>query len=114
MGRKPYSEIRENIIRILFVIGKGDGYLISKIYERVFPHVTMRSVYYHLNKGLELGTFNVEEVAEEQGSFSWGSVARKVYYSLSPARVVQLDPALREKIQKAHLAIKESQQRSLY
>jgi hypothetical protein len=113
MGRKPYSEIRENIVKILMVIGKADGYLVSKVYERVFPKATMRSIYYHLNKGLELGIFRPEEIIDEHGSFSWGNIARKVYYSLSPGKTAQLDLALKEKIRGEYQKIKENPQRPL-
>ena len=51
-GRPVKSQIRQNIIEILFYLGKGYGYQISKIYNEAIPQVTQRSVYYHLRKGV--------------------------------------------------------------
>lgn len=81
-GRPLNSIIRRNIIEILYFLGKGYGYDIYKVYREIFPKVTMRSIYYHLNKGRELGIFKVEQVQQELGDYSWGAVAEKTYYSL--------------------------------
>ncbi|MBU0756763.1 MAG: hypothetical protein KKF44_01745 [Nanoarchaeota archaeon] len=81
-GRPPNSRIRDNIIEILHFIKKGYGYDIFKIYRQVFPKVTLRSIYYHLNKGVELGLFVFEKVKNEKGDYSWGETAEKIYYSL--------------------------------
>ncbi len=81
-GRPIGSDIRQNVIEILAVIGKGYGYQISKLYQQIFPHCTKESVYYHLKKGVELNEISVHEVKQESGKFSWGSVVTKTYYSL--------------------------------
>lgn len=83
-GRPFRSEIRQRIIEILNYIKKGYGYEIYKIYSRVFPKATMRSIYYHLRKGVDLGEIEVEEKVSEKGDFSWGSEAEKTYYKLGP------------------------------
>ena len=49
-GRPVESAIRQRIIEILYFLKEGYGYDIYKIYRDIFPHVTMRSIYYHLNK----------------------------------------------------------------
>ena len=79
------SQIRQNIIEILFYLGKGYGYQISKIYNEVFPQVTQRSVYYHLRKGVHTKEINVNKIKEEKGDFSWGDTVEKIYYELGEA-----------------------------
>ncbi|MBN2422635.1 hypothetical protein JXB41_05380 [Candidatus Woesearchaeota archaeon] len=81
-GRPTYSVIRQNIIEILYYLGKGYGYDIYKIYRAVFPKITLRSIYYHLNKGITLGEFKIEKIEKEKGDYSWGETAEKVYYVL--------------------------------
>lgn len=81
-GRPLKSEIRQNIIEILYFMKKGYGYDIFKAYSQIFPKVTMRSIYYHLNKGSETGEFKVHEIKKEKGEYSWGSEAEKIFYAL--------------------------------
>ena len=81
-GRPVKSEIRENMIEILFYMKEGYGYEIYKAYVAIFPKVTMRSIYYHLKKGLSLKEFKVSKVEKEKGDYSWGPEAEKTYYSL--------------------------------
>jgi len=81
-GRPSGSVVRQNMIEILYRVGSAHGYNLSKLYLRVFPPVTRRVIYYHLQKGLSLGEFDIDRVEREQGDFSWGSVAEKTYYKL--------------------------------
>lgn len=81
-GRPVKSEIRKNIVELLFFLKEGYGYDIYKHYKEIFPPVSMRVIYYHLRKGADLGEFKVNKVVKENGDFSWGSEAEKVYYSL--------------------------------
>ena len=81
-GRPVKSEIRENMIEILFYMKEGYGYEIYKAYVAIFPKVTMRSIYYHLKKGLSLKEFKISKVEKEKGDYSWGPEAEKTYYSL--------------------------------
>lgn len=83
-GRPIKSDIRNNMIEILFFLGKGYGYQISKIYQKVFPHCTKEVIYYHLKKGVDLGEFELKEVKKETGNYSWGSIVEKTYYALGP------------------------------
>ncbi len=83
-GRPIKSEIRQNMIEILFFMKKATGYDIYKVYKQIFPKVTLRSIYYHLKKGKELNEFNIEQVKEEKGEYSWGNTVEKIYYSLGP------------------------------
>src|SRR3989338_7886808 len=83
-GRPIKSEIRQNIIEILHHIKKAYGYEIYKVYVSIFPKVTLRSIYYHLKKGITLGEFQIYKVEKEKGEYSWGTEAEKIYYSLGP------------------------------
>jgi hypothetical protein len=81
-GRPIKSEIRQNIIEILHFMKQGYGYEIYKAYISIFPKVTMRSIYYHLKKGVDLNEFKVSKIEKEKGDYSWGPEAEKIYYSL--------------------------------
>lgn len=81
-GRPYFSQIRQNIIEILFYLEKAYGYDLYKIYCEIFPRVTQRSIYYHLKKGYDLGEFDIEKIEKEQGNYSWGDFAEKIYYKL--------------------------------
>ncbi len=82
-GRPLGSEVRLNIIDILARMGKAYGYQINKAYKEIFTPVTLRTIYYHLRKGKELGLFKVEKVEQTEGEYSWGTTAEKTYYSLT-------------------------------
>ncbi len=84
-GRPTKSMIRQNIVEILYFLGKGYAYDIYKHYVSVFPQVTMRSIYYHLKKGLDTQEFVVKEIKKERGEYSWGAEAEKIYYELGPS-----------------------------
>jgi hypothetical protein len=81
-GRPVKSQIRQNIVEILYFMGKGYGYEIFKAYKELFPLVTLRVIYYHLGKGVSLREFKVDRVEKSKGDYSWGSEAEKTYYSL--------------------------------
>lgn len=81
-GRMPKSQIRQNIIEMLFFLKEAYGYDIYRQYIGIFPKVTMRSIYYHLKKGLDLGEVKINKIEKSQGDYSWGSEAEKIYYSL--------------------------------
>jgi|TARA_Y100000310_G_scaffold345431_1_gene464886 hypothetical protein len=82
-GRPVKSEIRQNIVEILYFMKEGYGYEIYKAYVAIFPKVTMRSIYYHLRKGVDLNEFKVSKVEKEKGEYSWGPEAEKIYYGLA-------------------------------
>ncbi|MBN2457788.1 hypothetical protein JXB31_01510 [Candidatus Woesearchaeota archaeon] len=83
-GRPIGSEIRQNVVDILYCLGEGYGYDIYRIYKQVFPKCTSEVIYYHLRKGAKIGEFQVNEIKKERGDYSWGSVAEKIYYVLGP------------------------------
>jgi hypothetical protein len=80
-GRPPNSVIRDRLAQLLSEVKRDYGYNIYRLYCRKYPKVSMRVVYYHLSKGVELGLFRMERV-ETEGEYSWGGVAEKVFYSL--------------------------------
>lgn len=61
---------------------EGYGYDIYKAYINIFPKVTMRSIYYHLNKGVKTKEFKISQVKTEKGNYSWGKSVEKIYYAL--------------------------------
>jgi len=83
VGRPRKSEIRQNMIEILYFIKKTYGYNLHKIYCEIFTPCTREVIYYHLRKGLANDEFKLE-VKLEKGNYSWGSEVRKLIYSLGP------------------------------
>ena len=81
-GRPVKSEIRQNIVNILAFSGPAYGYDIYKHYIELFPRVTMRSIYYHLSKGIDTKEIKIDKVRKEKGNYSWGSDAEKTYYTI--------------------------------
>ena len=81
-GRPIKSQIRQNIVEILHYLGEGYGYQVAKMYNEIFPQVTQRSIYYHLQKGILTKEIEVYKIEEEEGNYSWGSKVEKKYYSL--------------------------------
>jgi hypothetical protein len=99
-GRPPRSDIRDNIIEILYYLEKGYGYQLCKIYFEIFPKVTPRSIYYHLKKGVLTQEFEVEEVKTEHGEFSWGSSVEKIIYRLGPKALPKGSNRVKEVIER--------------
>lgn len=83
-GRPIGSSIRQNMIEILYYLGKAYGYEIFKSYKAIYPAVTLRVMYYHLRKGVELGEFRSERAVVEEGIYSWGKSTERIYYKLGP------------------------------
>ena len=81
-GRPLGSQVRLNIVEILYFMKQGTGYDLYKHYVAIFPKVTMRLIYYHLRKGYEIGLFNIKKIGVEKGDYSWGNTAEKIYYEL--------------------------------
>ena len=81
-GRPAGSPVRHNVIELLAQVGELHGYEVYKHYAKIFPKVSMRAVYYCLSKGVKKGYFKVAKVEKQQGSYSWGPEAQRVYYTL--------------------------------
>ena len=79
---------------------KGYGYDIYKHYINLFPKVTLRSIYYHLNKGVELCVFEIQRIEKEKGEYSWGEMAEKIYYKLGKAASPKIDLRVKSYFQK--------------
>jgi len=90
-GRPAKSVIRQNITELLFFFKSACGYELYKHYCEVFPEVSMRSIYYHLKKGVKLNEFVVDRVTKEKGDFSWGPEAEKIYYANGPKAAPKID-----------------------
>ncbi len=83
LGRKPNSEIRKNLVELLFFLKESYGYDLYKKYLAVFnKKVSIRSIYYHLNKGVELGIFQIREIQQVRGEYSWGEKVQRIIFSL--------------------------------
>lgn len=102
-GRPLGSKIRQNLVEILFYLGKGYGYELHKIYCEIFPECTREVVYYHLKKGVEKEEFKLEEVKIETGLYSWGNTVRKLVYSLGSNSKVLGDPIVEKKLKELKL-----------
>ena len=83
-GRPNFSPIRNNLVDLLYFVGKSHGYALYKKYIEVFHSTTIRSIYYHLNKGVKLGVFKIEKVEEVKGNYSWGGSVRRIVFVLGP------------------------------
>ena len=99
-GRPIESQIRQNIIEILYFMKTGYGYEISKAYMQIFPRVTRRSIYYHLKKGLQTEEFKVGEIRKEHGNYSWGGEVEKVYYTLGEVAKPKIDERVKKFFEK--------------
>ena len=99
LGRKPNSQIRDDMVELLHFLKEAYGYELYKKYCKVYnKKVSMRSIYYHLNKGVELGVFNLKEVRDVKGDFSWGSGAKQVIFQLGANASPKSDRAIFEKL----------------
>jgi hypothetical protein len=99
-GRPIKSQIRQNIIEVLNLMKEGYGYDIYKAYADIFPKVTMRSIYYHLKKGVSIKEFEVARVEKEKGNYSWGPEAEKIYYRLGPNAQTKQDKRVKKFFEK--------------
>jgi len=99
LGRKPKSDIRDEMVELLFFLREAYGYELYKKYCQVYDKkVSMRSIYYHLNKGVELGVFNLKEIREVKGEFSWGTGVKQVIFQLGEAATPQGNKNIHEKL----------------
>ncbi len=99
-GRPSGSLIRQNIIELLSHLGEGYGYQISALYNQIFPACTMRSIHYHLKKGLATKEFIVKKIVKEEGTYSWGNAAEKTYYALGENAKQKVDSRVKEFFEK--------------
>ena len=99
-GRPVKSEIRPNIVEMLAVTGAEYGYKIHRFYNELFLACTRENIYYNLRKGVKLGEFELAEVKQEEGNYSWGNVVEKKYYRIGPRAKVSVIPKVKEFFEK--------------
>ena len=99
-GRSLGSPIRDNLIELLHFIGPSYGYSLFKNYKKVWGNVSLRSIYHHLSKGVDLGLFEVKGVEKAKGEYSWGSGVQRTVYKLSSGTVAKKDPIIKETLKK--------------
>ena len=75
------NSIRKRIAEIL-KDGPAYGYEIYKKYRESFGSVSLRLIYYHISRGVKEGLFEVADIQEKKGDFSWGKSAQHIYYKL--------------------------------
>ena len=95
-GRPVKSEVRQNIVEMLAIMGKAYGYEIHRFYNELFPACTRENVYYNLRKGVKLGIFEIAEIKAEKGDYSWGNIVEKKYYKLGPTAEPRGDDRVRK------------------
>ncbi len=98
IGRPLKSKIRDNIEQLLYYLKEADGYSLYKWYSDIFGKVNIRSIYYHLKKGCEIGIFRVKEIKQEKGDYSWGDYSKKIKYELTKKAGPKPDKRLKNKI----------------
>lgn len=99
-GRPSGSIIRQNIIELLAHLGESYGYQLSTLYNKIFPSCTMRSIHYHLRQGLQTKEFQIKRIVKEEGDYSWGAHAEKIYYALSENAKPTMDTRVKEFFEK--------------
>lgn len=99
-GRPVFSEVRQNMIEILALMKRAYAYDLYKHYREIFAPVTMRLIYYHMRKGVDLEEFKIDKVEQEHGDFSWGTVVQKTYYKIGPKANVKGDPRVKKHFDK--------------
>lgn len=97
-GRPVKSNVRQNIVNIIYLAGPICGYDIFKIYRKVFGTAPMRLIYYHLKKGASIGELSIAEIRKDKGEYSWGSEVEKIYYELGEKAVPIIDERIRKKL----------------
>jgi len=85
--------------QILDGVGAAYGYEVYKIYKAAFEPVSLRSMYYHLKRGVTLGEFKQVGSKQETGPYTWGRESTHIYYALGDAASQRAPAELREKIE---------------
>ena len=97
-GRKAGSLIRDRLVELLFYLKEGYGYDIYKYYTKIWGKVTLRSIYYHLRKGVDLEEFSIKKVEEVKGDYSWGAKTKRIIYALGPNAKPKGDKKIKSKL----------------
>ncbi len=94
-GRVVGSVIRDNLVEILFHLKSAYAYELYKHYKKVFGPVSIRSVYYNLTKGKDIGVFEIKEIQKVEGNFSWGPQAQRILFALTEKAQPRQDPKIK-------------------
>jgi hypothetical protein len=95
-GRPVFSQVRQNIVEILYVIGNAYGYEIFKSYKALFAPITLRLVYYHLKKGVQIGEFKIKQIEKRKGDYSWGPETERIIYQLGSKASPKMNSKVRD------------------
>ena len=95
-GRVVGSVIRDNLIELLFHLKSAYAYELYKHYKKVFGPVSIRSVYYNLTKGKDIGVFEIKEIQKVEGDFSWGPQAQRIVFGLTDKAQPRQDPKIKQ------------------
>jgi len=91
-GRPVGSRIRRRVASILSQLGFSYGYELYKIYKKQFGAVEVKSIYYNLAKGIELGEFILVKTENKVGDYSWGNESKVTWYGIGPFAVFSKNP----------------------
>jgi len=100
-GRSLGSPIRDNLIELLYFLGPSYGYDLYKKYKKIWGNVSLRSIYHHLAKGIDLGIFEIDGIQKVEGKYSWGTGVQRTLYKLSSNAQPKKDPAVKAALEKA-------------
>ena len=95
-GRPPSSEVRKNLIDLLYISGPLHCYEIAKHYNKIFSKVTQRLIYYHLKKGVEYEIIKIKGVEKVDSGYSWGPQAERILYELTSKANPSVNDAVKE------------------
>ena len=112
-GRPANSVIRKNILQLLKMKPESYGYEIYKNYHGIFGSVHIRSIYYHLRKGVTLGEIELTRMEEEKGDYSWGDRAERIYYSLGPQGKATISTEVKNYFQKESAKLSKKSKKGL-
>jgi len=87
--------VRQNMVEILYFYKELHGYELYKIYIDLYPKVSQRLIYYHLRKGVDTGEFLVSKQEKKSGTYSWGTSAENIIYSLGPSASPLIDARIK-------------------
>lgn len=94
-GRPTGSRVRDNIVNILYIYEELHGYKIHTVYNELFPEVSRRTIYYHLEKGQETGEITLKKSKVKKGNYSWGDKVRRKYYGVGPKAQPKYDKKIK-------------------
>lgn len=69
------------MLAVINYYGELYGYEIYKKYREVFGEVSLRLIYYHLDKGVKENIIIKKKTEVVPGEYSWGQNSERIYYS---------------------------------